>query len=83
MLGEIGFPVQANSNFVDVKMGGGGVGEKGGLPSSFYFGRKKNPCYVVGQHSTILQKLMILCYLNNLVLSSRRVSSGSDSKLSP
>ena len=44
MLGEIGFPVQANSNFVDVKMGGGGgVGEKGGLPSSFYFGRKKNP----------------------------------------
>ena len=83
MLGEIGFPVQANSNFVDVKMGGWGVGKKGGLRSSFYFGRKKNPCYVVGQHSTILQKLMILCYLNNLVLSSRRVSSGSDSKLSP
>ena len=86
MLGELGFPVQANSNFVDVKMGGGGGGKgggEGGLRSSFYFGRKKNPCDVVGQHSTILQKLVILCYLNNLVLCSRRVSSGSDSKLSP
>ena len=43
MLGELGFPVQANSNFVDVKMGGGGgrVGEKGGCAPLFTLEGKK------------------------------------------
>ena len=35
---------------------------------------------VLAQYNT--PELVILCYLNNLVLCSRRVSSGSDSKLS-
>ena len=42
MLGEIGFPVQANSNFVDVKMGGGGGGE-GGVALLFLLWKEKKP----------------------------------------
>ena len=65
--------MQANSNFVKVEMG---------VALLFLFWKGKTPWDEVGEHSTIFKKLVILCYLNNLDLCSRRVSSGSDSKLS-